>query len=164
MLSAELFKASMRRLAAGVCVVTTRDGEAMAGLVATSVSSLSIDPPALVICINRASATHDVFMRAGILCVNILGAADGAFARQFANADARKAAFESREWDRLVTGAPALIGAEANVDCRIEGEFPFHSHTILVANAVAIRVGEGAPDPLVYLDGGFTSVVPRDGD
>lgn len=162
MLSPDLFKASMRRLAAGVCVVTTQDGAQTTGLVATSVSSLSIDPPALVICINRASATHDVFMRAGIVCVNVLGANDGPFARQFADAGQRADAFASRAWDRLVTGAPALVGAEANIDCRIEGEFPFHSHTILVANAVAIRVAAGAPDPLIYLDGRFTTA-PRGG-
>jgi flavin reductase len=155
MISIDLFKHGMRRLAAGVCVITTLDKGRRTGLVATSVSSFSADPPSLLMCVNRSSQSHEALSSSGIFCANILSHPDADFAVLFSSSATRDQAFDSRGWRELETGAPALVGAVASFDCRIIKEEPFRSHTIFVGEIVETLLPNQDIEPLVYMAGSY---------
>lgn len=155
MISLDLFKHGMRRLAAGVCVITTVDENRRTGLVATSVTSFSADPPSLLMCVNRSSQSNEAVSRSGIFCVNLLAHHDADFAVQFSTAATRDQAFASRSWRELETGAPALVGAVASFDCKVINEISFRSHTIFVGEIMEALLPNRDIEPLVYMGGSY---------
>jgi flavin reductase len=156
MIDAALFKTGMRRLAAGVCLVTATDRDGVRqGLIATSVISVTVEPPSLLVCVNRAASCHDTIADSGAFCVNLLTEADDEVARRFGSSAARERRFADRQWRALETGAPALDGALASFDCRVSTRVPVGSHTIFIGAVVALALREGAGAPLLYLDGDF---------
>jgi flavin reductase len=155
MISIDLFKHGMRRLAAGVCVITALDQGRRTGLVATSVTSFSADPPSLLMCVNRSSQSHEAVSRSGIFCANILSHADADFAVLFSAAATREQAFAARDWRELETGAPALASAVASFDCRVIKEEPFRSHTIFVGEIMDTLLPNRDIEPLVYMGGSY---------
>ncbi len=155
MTDADLFKSGMRRLAAGVSVVTTREGEERHGLVATSVCSVSVEPPTLLVCINRVSASHAAIRRAGFFCINLLRESDDEIARRFTTPAERERRFLDREWTMLATGAPALVGALASFDNEVVEAVEVQSHTVFIGRVKAVELWQPDIASLVYLDGGF---------
>jgi flavin reductase len=151
-----LFKQGMRRLAAGVSVITTVEQDTPHGLVATSVSSVCAEPePSLLVCVNRNSSAHDAIDRARVFCVNLLSAGDGELARRFGLPEFRDRRFELGSWETLVTGSPALTSALASFDCEITHVLPVHSHTIFVGAVRELKLRQSEIEALVYLDGQF---------
>ena len=157
-LDAGLFKRGMRRLAAGVSLVTTHDGDGPHGFVATAVTSVSAEPhPRLLVCANRASSTHPRIGATGRFCVNLLAEDDEAIARQFGAAD-RSERFAGLDWVPLATGAPALLRALASFDCLVETRMEAGSHTVFVGEVQDVRLWREEASPLLYVDGGFARV------
>jgi flavin reductase len=156
-----LFKRGMRRLAAGVSVITTLDQSIPHGLVATSVCSVCVEPePTLLVCVNLNSSAHDAISRAGIFCVNLLGSGDIELARRFGSPEFRAQRFQEYPWVPLVTGAPALPSALASFDCEITQVIPVHSHTIFIGTVRDIRLWQSDIDALLYIDGQYGVLSP----
>ena len=155
-LEAAAFRNAMRHLAGAVSVVTTGRGEHRTGFTATSVSSLSVDPPTLIVCLNRESSTAPVLREHGAFCVNVLAHDQSHVADRFAgrNGVFGIARYEGAQWQELATGALALANALAAVDCELEEALDRHSHTILVGRARAIRL-RGNAEPLLYWHGAY---------
>lgn len=151
------FKKGMRRLAGGVCLITTFAHDQPSGLVATSVNSLSMEPPSLLVCVGRGSNSHDSFVNSGFFCVNLLNSADEDLARLFGDPSMRAQRFAKGNWERLMTGAPALNGALANFDCKLVRQFEYGSHSIFVGEVCQIRLASEDISPLIYLNGAYTS-------
>jgi len=161
MIEAALFKSGMRRLAAGVSVITTALKGERHGLVATSVCSVSAEPPSLLVCVNQEASSHAAIREAGIFCVNLLGQDDDLLAKRFSDPAARALRFADREWSTLATGAPALVGALASFDCDVATMIPSGSHTIFIGNVQAAKLWQNDIAPLIYLDGRFAACVPH---
>jgi flavin reductase len=156
MIDSALFKRGMRRLAAGVSIVTTIEGETPHGLVATSVSSVCVEPePSLLVCVNRDASSHDVIDRAKVFCANVLSSGDIELAQRFSKPEFRTTRFEHCPWVPLVTGAPALPSALASFDCEITHVIPVHSHTIFVGAVRDVRLWQSEVDALLYIDGQY---------
>ena len=156
MIDSALFKRGMRRLAAGVSIITTIEEGAPHGLVATSVSSVCAEPePSLLVCVNHNATCHDVIQRTGIFCTNLLGFDSIEVARRFSSSEARSKRFEGCQWQPLVTGAPALQSALASFDCEVTHVIPVHSHTIFIGAVRDLRLWEGGVDALLYVDGQY---------
>lgn len=149
------YKAGMRRLAAGVSLITTGHGETQAGLIATAVNSVSADPPTLLICVNQSASAHDIIAACGNFCVNILPTACIDIAGQFSSSARRAERFASGEWRTLASGAPVLCDALASFDCRVTQQIAYHSHTIFLGEILDVRVTETEVEPLIYLDRNF---------
>jgi flavin reductase len=150
------FKLAMRRLAAGVSIVTTIDGEQPHGFAATSVTSVSADPsPLLLVCVNKSVSCHDLMLASGRFCVNVLGESDMETARLFSSPKDRHRRFELCKWETLSTGAPALTGALASFDCRIHHAMEVQTHTVVFGEVVETRLIDDDLHPLVYIDGRF---------
>ena len=144
--SARDFKSVMGRFATGVTVVTTRLGALRAGITVNAFSSLSLDPPLVLICIDHASRVHDVLIQAGIFAVNFLTDQQEDMARCFAGQSERR-------WEQfcdcgahtVATGAPIFDESLGFVDCRLLDVFPGGDHSILVGRVEALGASEAAP-------------------
>lgn len=160
MVSPEQHCGALRRLAGPVTIITTGGGETPAGLTATAVASVTADPPRLIVFVNKKVSATSVILDSGTLCVNILAADQEDVARAFAGmmADvAGPARFEHGDWDQLLTGAPALIGALASLDCRVIRAISESTHHAFLCEVLATREREGGA-ALIYLNGGFQNV------
>ena len=140
------FRSAMRHLASGVSVITTGQGEARTGLTATSVSSLSMEPPSLLVCINCASATLRAMRETDVFGVNFLAAGHRDLADRFAGRGnlTGAARFQGSEWITLVTGAPLLADALAGIDCTIESIMEWSTHAVVIGRVEAVHQPGGA--------------------
>ena len=153
------FKRGMRRLASGVSIITTMEGDRPHGIAATSVTSVSADPtPILLVCVSKTASCHDHMLKAGHFCVNLLSEGDVETARLFSSAEGRTRRFQSSEWDVMSTGAPALTYALANFDCRIQRSLEIQSHSVLFGEVVDVRIRGGDVHPLIYVEGRFAGL------
>lgn len=150
------FREAMRQLAGAVSVVTTGDGPSRTGLTATSVTSLSAEPPSLLVCINRASSVLPVLRETGAFAVNLLAAGQQAIADRFAGRSGASGAarYAGAAWTTLETGVPVLADALAALDCRVEAIMDWHSHAIVIGRVAALSV-PGGEAALVYRCGRY---------
>lgn len=153
-----LFKNGMRRLASGVSLITTERDGVRHGMACTSVTSVSADPPTVLVCINKSASSHDHIAAVGVFCVNLLSSADRHVASAFSSAADRETRFMKGEWGTLVTGSPVLRTAEASFDCRVVETISVHTHTIFVGAVVGADLSEVGMVPLVYHDGSYATV------
>jgi flavin reductase len=150
------FKLGMRRLASGVSIVATTDEQGPKGFLATSVSSVALDPwPCLLVCVNKSVSSHDAFIRTQLFSVNVLAERQLDIARRFSSPELRDARFEGDVWEALETGAPIYRDALASFDCRLMTTMTVQTHTVLIGRAVAARSADTAAEPLIYYDGCF---------
>ncbi|MDQ0390258.1 flavin reductase family protein [Labrys monachus] len=155
----EMFKQGMRRLAAGVSIVTTIEDGQPHGFAATSVTSVSADPaPLLLVCVSKTVSCHDTMLRAGRFCVNVLGDGDIDMARLFSSSEHRHRRFELCDWKTLATGAPALTNALAIFDCSIHHAMEVQTHTVFFGKVEDIEIQDGHVRPLVYVNGRFDAL------
>ncbi|WP_052409465.1 flavin reductase family protein [Paraburkholderia oxyphila] len=151
----DAFRAGMRRLAGGVCVLTSELDGLPVGLTATAVTSLCAEPPRLLACVNRKVFAHAAFERTRTLCVNVLAAEDTPVAMRFAGMVPNVSGaerFAEREWQGT---PPMLAGALASFACRVVEIVAAHSHSILICEVERIAMRETAAAPLVYAQGQF---------
>lgn len=156
---AESFKAGMRRLAAGVTIVTSAHDGTRGGLTATAVTSLTADPPQLLVCVNRSAEAHAIIHRGARLAVNVLARGHQKLANRFAGEGGIHGAarFAAGRWTTLATGAPVLADAIAAFDCVVSEAVDSATHTIFIGRVVAVRARRGGK-ALVYEAGAYASV------
>ena len=160
MLIAEHFKSGMRRLASGVSLITTQDTQGVwHGMIATSVTSVSAEPPRLLVCINRTASCHDPLVASGVFCVNFLGEDNDAIATAFSSSKLKDRRFKEGDWRRISTGSPALAGSLASFDCRVTQKLEAESHTIFIGSVESIELWDAPLSPLVYMNGGYVRCV-----
>ncbi|HEY1864833.1 MAG TPA: flavin reductase family protein [Roseiarcus sp.] len=145
------FKHAMRRLVGGVSVITAGTGESRTGLTVTSAHSLSIDPPMMLVCVNRDASAWPVIRREGRFCVNVLDARHRHIADRFTGRDGVKGVdrYEGARWRRFSAGALGLEDALAVIDCPVEELLERHSHGIIIGAVQSIHIGAGR-EALVY--------------
>lgn len=151
------FLNAMRRLAATVCVVTCRDGGERYGMAATAVTSLSLEPVSLLVCINRSSDFHQRLTRAGEFCVNLLADTHTDQSRIFGSGRHWDERFKTGVWAGGGNEPPILVDAQASVLCTADTSVDYGSHSIVVGRVRHVRVSEEIA-PLVYLDRGVVSM------
>ena len=146
----------MRCLAAGVTIVTTVHDGVRGGLTATAVTSLSADPPQVLVCINRTANAHDLIHRGSLLCVNVLCHGHKNLAARFAgqNGVFGEGRFDAGRWMTLKTGAPVLADALVSFDCVVTERVQASTHTIFIGRVVDVRMRPKAR-PLVYASGTY---------
>lgn len=154
----EGLKAALRQLAGGVSVITAGEGAERTGATVTSATALSVEPPRMLVLLNRSSSTWPVVERFGHFGVNILGAEHEEVADRFAGRGGLKGPdrYQGAEWITLASGAPVLADALAAVDCVVEEAIERHSHVIVIGRVVAIRSGPGAA--LAYRNGRYVTL------
>jgi flavin reductase (DIM6/NTAB) family NADH-FMN oxidoreductase RutF len=140
--------------ATGVTITTTRtrDG-APVGFTANSFTSVSLDPPLVLVCLAGSASSYPHFEAAEGFAVNILSAAQRGLSTAFATRGADK--FAGVAWSEQATGAPVLDGAAAWFDCRMHEIVPAGDHAILIGRVVDFSATESAP--LGYCRGAYVT-------
>lgn len=135
------FRGAMRHLTGGVSVITAGRGRDITGMTVTSVTSLSVDPPTLIVSINRDASSFPLIRRHGAFGVNILAADQLDVAERFAGKGGLKGAdrFAGAQWVAAVSGVPLLVGALSAVDCEVEEIVERHSHGIVIGRVRDIK-------------------------
>lgn len=147
------FRRILGHFTTGVTVVTTLDSTgAPKGLTLNAFASLSLDPPLVLVCIDRSADTHDIVARTGVFVVNVLAGDQERVARRFAGDEAQRR-FDGIGWRRETTGAPVLDDVLAWIECRVRDAVDGGDHTIFVGDVVAADAREGAP--LAFYRGGY---------
>jgi flavin reductase (DIM6/NTAB) family NADH-FMN oxidoreductase RutF len=147
LMEAEAFRLAMREFASGVAIVAAGHGDGRNGCTATSLCSLSLEPPTLIVCLARASTTLATLRAEGAFGLSLLAAGDADLADRYAGRGGLRGAarFASRDWTSLSTGAPLLQGAAAVIDCEVEEIVERHTHAIVIGRVVAARARGGRP-------------------
>jgi flavin reductase (DIM6/NTAB) family NADH-FMN oxidoreductase RutF len=157
--SSDDFRGAMRHLIGAVSVITAGRGDDITGMTVTSVSSLSVDPPSLIVSVNRASSTWPLLRHYGHFGVNILNADQLDIAERFSGKDGLKGAerFAGAQWTARPPGAPLLVGALAAIDCEVEDIFERHSHAIVIGRVRDMKLS-GRSAALAYWHGRYVTV------
>jgi flavin reductase len=158
------FRDAMSRLVGAVTVITTDGPAGLGGFTASAVCSVTDDPPMLLACMNRSSRQYAVFKGNGVLCVNVLTAAQEKVSRTFADAATVQERFRDQRWTVLETGAPALDDALVNFDARIVQCVEAGTHSILLCEIVSVRIEAEHHVGLAYYDRKYYPVARHDQD
>jgi 3-hydroxy-9,10-secoandrosta-1,3,5(10)-triene-9,17-dione monooxygenase reductase component len=156
--------AEMRRVlghfATGVTVITADTAEGPVGMVANSFTSVSLEPPLVLFCAGVESDTWPQIQASARFCVNILNKGQQELAVKFAKKGTDR--YEGVEHGAADLGVPRLVGAIAQIDCRIVAEHPAGDHVIVVGEVVAMDVStpesEELDGPLIFYRGGFAEL------
>jgi len=156
LVDAEAFKAAMRTWASGVTILTSIAEGQIHGMTVSAFSSVSAQPPLVLVCANQASFTHEVIETSGVFAVNVLAAGQEEVSNRFAMGDAAHR-FEGVAWTAGETGAPLLDGALCNLECRVRNSYREGTHTIYIGEVMDSRVRDDVA-PLIYFDGGYRAL------
>ena len=147
----ELLKGFNRQFVTGVTVVSTMDGDRARGLAVNAYCSISLDPPLVMVCIQRTSSTWPALFRATHLGVNVLGRDQRDVVSVFSSKDPDK--FARIDWRPGPHGSPLIAGSAAMLEAEIQERFQAKTHTIFLCRVRHAEVDEGAP--MVYKAGRF---------
>lgn len=151
------FKRGMRSLAGAVCIITSsRDGRRH-GMTATAVCSATAEPPTVLVCVNRATATHRAIADSRLFCVNVLRHEDQDLSAQFSGAQKLDERFHAERWTTLATGAPVLVNSLVSFDCRLVNSLDHGTHTIFLGQVERLQIGRKGK-PLLYSEGQYAKL------
>jgi flavin reductase (DIM6/NTAB) family NADH-FMN oxidoreductase RutF len=140
------FRNALARWASGVTVLTARHGDERVGMTAASFSSLSLEPPLILVCIDREAHSHDGLVGAPGFLVHVLGADQADLSERFAHAGPEK--FDGVSDEEGAFGAPLLPFGVARLACEHHAALDGGDHTILVGRVVETELA--GRDPLLY--------------
>jgi len=151
------FRSAMARLAAAVTIVTT-DGEGgKAGFAATAVTSVSDNPPMLLVCLNRGSSAYPAVKANGVVCVNVLESGHADLSKLFGGKTPVEQRFAGAEWQTTETGCHRLPDALTSFDCRIASVADGATHDVLFCEVLDTVIRPDG-EALVYFDRGYKVV------
>ena len=151
---AEPFRSAMRRLAAGTSAVTVRQDDEILGLTATSVTSLSLEPPSLLVSIRQQSPVLKAIVAVKAFTVHLLGEDQAHEANVFAGRFGPGPRAGLVGWTHTGETPPRLAGAIGHIDCTVAKLIPVFSHMLVIGTATAVDLTTHS-SPLVYFDGAF---------
>lgn len=147
----QLQRRIMGHFATGVTVISTRRGEDLHWMTANAVASLSLDPPLVLVAVDKRAQMHEHLLESRIFSVNILSEDQEALSQRFAMRGPKK--WSDLKLSTAVTGAPILDDALAFLDCKLAEVLPGGDHHIFTGEIVAGDVRAGRP--LLYFQGNY---------
>jgi flavin reductase (DIM6/NTAB) family NADH-FMN oxidoreductase RutF len=146
------FRAALGRFVSGVTVVTTLSNDNRpAGITVSAFSSVSLEPPLVLVCIDKRASLHNHLSEGSHFAVNILGDHQQEISKRFASRDENR--FEGARYREGLNGAPLLEDALAYIECRVVHAYPGGDHTILVGEVESTSVADHKP--LAYFRGNY---------
>lgn len=141
--------------ATGVTVVTSQlDGE-LHGMTANAVTSVSLQPLLVLVCVDKTADTHDILAQAGVFALSILSYEQEELSNHFAKKETEGAhRLDDVPHHFATTGSPIIDGCLAYLDCRLVGQHPGGDHTIFVGEVVEAAVNS-AQAPLIFFRGRY---------
>lgn len=148
------FRSAMRGLCQSVGIVTACDEGRWAGMTASSITSVSMEPPSLLVCVNRDASIHAAIARSRRFSVNFLADGQEEFSRLFSSPISNEERFGQGGWSAGREQPPELEGALSVLTCDLEHASAVATHTIFVGRVRSV-VAEPSRLPLVYLNGRY---------
>jgi flavin reductase (DIM6/NTAB) family NADH-FMN oxidoreductase RutF len=151
----EEFRNALSRFASGVTVVTTKDNDGnFQGLTVSAFCSVSLEPPLILVCIDKETVSYQAFEESGSFVVNILSEKQQHISNQFASPIANK--FAGIEFSTNGNEIPILKDALVNLECSLKKAYDGGDHTIFVGEIERSHISEG--NPLVYCHGQYREI------
>ncbi|MBC7900096.1 MAG: flavin reductase family protein [Saprospiraceae bacterium] len=149
------FRAALAKFASGVTVVTTKDAEGrFHGITVSAFSSVSLDPPLVMICIEKTAGSHDALIGSATFVVNVLSQSQAAVSERFATQIQDK--FRGVEFNPGIEGVPVLAGCLVNLECRVQNFYDGGDHSLFVGRVEKATIMDGSP--LVYFHGNYRAL------
>lgn len=158
-IDADQFKQALQYWASGVTVVTTHSKTfGLQGMTVSAFSSVSAEPPQVLVCVNRSVATSEGICESGMFAVNILAATQTEVSNTFASALLHEERFAAVPWEAGQNGAPLLTESIAALECKVVEQISAGTHWILLGEVqrTVLRSGE----PLLYYKAGYRELKP----
>lgn len=154
------YRRVMRRYAAGVMVLTVRDGAGFHAVTVNSVTSVSLEPTLLLVCLDNAARSAQLVRAQQTFLLNILSGQQRELGKQFAFDGAARAAPERyAPHQRTASGELLLDDVLGYLECRVVNEYPGGDHSIFLAEVMQAHAAEKNANPLVYHDGRWRQVL-----
>jgi len=151
---ADRFRAALRLVPEPVAIVTTMHDGHRHGLTATAFSSVSAEPPQILVCVNQRATSSALIRDSRRFAVNFLATGHRPLAEAFARSgENRIEHFGLAQWTALASGAPVLVDAVAALDCALVRHELVGTHLVLIGRVVDVALGQG--EPLLYRAGQF---------
>jgi flavin reductase (DIM6/NTAB) family NADH-FMN oxidoreductase RutF len=153
------FRLAMRGIASTVTIVTAGDRERGHGMTATAVSSVSLDPAALLVCIHQKTLLHDIMSSTDGFCVNVLSEDHIDLSNAFSGGVPPADRFLTGDWSETDTGIKYLTSAQARIFCRKQVVVPFGTHTIFIGAVHDVQLADDT-SPLLYRNATYCRSTP----
>ncbi|MGZ5051649.1 MAG: flavin reductase family protein [Methylobacter sp.] len=151
---ADDFKKAMQLWASGVTVVTTQSEKfGTQGMTVTAFSSVSVNPPQVLVCINESADTGTGINESGYFAVNVLNSAQQDTSNQFAGGSSQEQRFANTPWTPGVTGSPVLDESLMSLECKVVEKVHAGTHWIVIGEVQNCTCRSG--DPLLYYRGNY---------
>ena len=152
--SPDAFRSALRKFASGVTIVTVAADDGLHGMTASAFASVSLDPPLVLVCLDKASRTLTLLRDTGTFAVNVLEAGQAEASQAFARPGLKP--FASIPHRRGANSAPVLDDAIAVLECTTYRVFEAGDHEVVLGEVTAARTAGG--EPLVYYEGAYRSL------
>ena len=159
----EELRATMRLWANGVTVVTSALGKQRAGMTVSSFTSVSLEPPLVLICVFLGTETCNLIEESGVFAVSVLGAEHAQLSNQFAGfSELPEGAdrFYNVATTTAESGCPILADSIAWVDCKVHSQLDAGTHRVIIGEVLAAQFDTEQPAPLIYFNRGYHTVKP----
>lgn len=162
-MTGQTLRESMRRWAIGIAVVTSRFMENEHGMTVNSFMSVSLEPPLVMVAMDRASRTCAMVSQSGVFGVTILASGQQQISDRFAGRDAESQnRFDGIESQRLVSGVPFIPGGLAFLDCQVSETYQIATHTLFIGQVLDIHINsEKSGEPLLYLNQSYQHIAAQ---
>jgi len=148
------FKDVLKLWASGVTVVTSNsEKHGLKGMTATSFSSVSLEPPQILVCINKSTDTGDAVLDGKSFAINILNSDQQEISNQFAGGASQEERFANVNWHKGETGSPVFCDALASIECTVVEQVLAGSHWIVIGEVQNATCNTGKP--LLYFDSSY---------
>lgn len=156
--SADDFKNALQLWASGVTVVTTQSEKfGVQGMTVTAFSSVSVNPPQILVCINSSADTGEGIDESQCFAVNVLTTEQQQASNQFAGGSSQEQRFADADWSAGITGAPMLNQSLVSLDCTVVEKVRAGTHWIVIGEVQTVECRTG--EPLLYYRGGYRQLV-----
>ena len=150
------FRSALSRFPSGITVVTSVDSSGVPhGITVSAFCSVSLDPPLVLVCIEKTTGSYNALLESGFFAVNILAAGQDAISERFSLAMPDK--FESIAHRKGIGGVPLLDEALVTLECKLRNAFDGGDHAIFVGEVENAGIRDG--DPLVYFHGSYRDLL-----
>jgi flavin reductase (DIM6/NTAB) family NADH-FMN oxidoreductase RutF len=162
------FKTSMRSAAASISLVTSTDADGKYhGMAVTSWASLSMDPPSMLVAVNRSASVHAIISASRRFCLNLMSDTHSEILERFSRSDMRDSRFTPEHWRAGPGGLPVLRDALASQLCTVEAAHDYGTHTIFVGRVDGVFLLSSAgkdTNPLIWMNGSKVTLANRYAD
>ena len=147
------FKKAMRSYVYSVSIMSNiDDNKNLNAITVSSVTSVSIDPPSLLVCINKTAGIHDSIIKDSKFCINLLKKSQQDISNLCSTFQEEENRFKNDQW--VTTDTPFLKNAQANIFCKVDEIISYHTHSIVVEKVTESKYSNEI-DTLIYVDGSY---------